>query len=108
MLDSAGRGRVSSWLISQGPHSSEVGRRLRSSEPGTGALYSELTIFKPSPYTGSLLASLSIGIRYYCTNAGNYQSFRIQVGSSNLRLAPRSYPYQALLLAWRAVPESST
>ncbi len=52
MLDRAGRGRVFSWLISQGPHSSEVGRRSRSSEPGAGALYSELTIFTLSPYTG--------------------------------------------------------
>ncbi len=60
------------------------------------------------PLQVSLLASLPTSIRYYCMNAGNYQSFRIQVGSSNLRLAPRSYPYQALLLAWRAAPESST
>lgn len=60
------------------------------------------------PIQVSLLASLSMSIRYYCMNAGNYQSFRIQVGSSNLRFAPRSYPYQALLLAWRAAPESST
>src|SRR5215471_10484525 len=101
-MGGAGSGRVFSCSTCHGPHSSEVGRRLCSSGPGAWALYSELTIFTLSPYTGIPAGILT---HWPTLLLHEYRELAILF---TLQPAPRSYLYQALLPIWHAAPPSKT